>query len=376
MEIRARYVLMGLFSLAVILAGFGFVYWLENVGGLSERSIYRIRFDSSVSGLLLGSAVQFNGIRVGEVTDLSLNPEDPRQVIVTVSILKDTPVRTDTAVGLIFGGLTGVPEIALSGGTPAAPQPQASRAEPPLLVAETGASMDWTAAAREAFVRIDTLLSDNSEALTETIANLDTFSEALARNSESFDDIIAGLARLAGARAGGKMQVFYDLSAATDFAPIANTPPGQLVVNQPIVAAAYDTQQFIVRSADGSQPAFEGAGWSDTLPRLAQAAIIRSFENAGYSRVGRDFQGLAADYTLTIDMDTFHIAAETTAKAEVGFSATIVDRDGSIIAARRFEASTPMTALQAEEAAHAFDAAFRETAGALVAWALNVVGDS
>ena len=32
METRARYTLIGLFMLAVILASFAFVYWLENTG--------------------------------------------------------------------------------------------------------------------------------------------------------------------------------------------------------------------------------------------------------------------------------------------------------------------------------------------------------
>ena len=78
MEIRARYVQMGAFTLAVIVAGFAFVYWLNNAGGLRERALYRVRFEGSVSGLLAGSAVLFNGIRVGEVTGLQLDPPTAR----------------------------------------------------------------------------------------------------------------------------------------------------------------------------------------------------------------------------------------------------------------------------------------------------------
>jgi phospholipid/cholesterol/gamma-HCH transport system substrate-binding protein len=70
METRARYALIGLFMLAVIAASFAFVYWLENKGGFAQRETYQIRFQGSVSGLLIGSAVLFNGIRVGEVTGL------------------------------------------------------------------------------------------------------------------------------------------------------------------------------------------------------------------------------------------------------------------------------------------------------------------
>ena len=73
MEIRAPYVLIGGFVLAVIAAGFGFVYWLHNAGSLTERTTYRIHFENTVSGLLTGAAVLFNGIRVGEVTALELD---------------------------------------------------------------------------------------------------------------------------------------------------------------------------------------------------------------------------------------------------------------------------------------------------------------
>ena len=75
MEIKARYVLIGLFTLATIVAGFAFVYWLETTGGLGKRTSYEVRFHNTVSGLLTGSAVLFNGIRVGEVTGLKFGPE-------------------------------------------------------------------------------------------------------------------------------------------------------------------------------------------------------------------------------------------------------------------------------------------------------------
>ena len=94
METRARYALIGFFMLAVILASFAFVYWLENKGGFSQRTNYQVRFDSSVSGLLVGSAVLFNGIRVGEVTDLTLDPEHPEQVVATIGVVQGTPVRS------------------------------------------------------------------------------------------------------------------------------------------------------------------------------------------------------------------------------------------------------------------------------------------
>ena len=131
METRAPFVIVGAFVLAAIVAVFGFVYWLQNTGGLGPRASYRVQFEGSVPGLLVGAAVLFNGIRVGEVTELGLAPGNPRGVNATISVAATTPVRADTKVGLEFQGLTGVPVIALEGGTQVA-----QSGEVPTLVAE------------------------------------------------------------------------------------------------------------------------------------------------------------------------------------------------------------------------------------------------
>ena len=185
MEVRARYVQVGVFTLAVIVAGFVFVYWLNNAAGLRDRALYRIRFETPVSGLLTGSAVLFNGIRVGEVTGLELNPKEPRQVTVTVAIEPATPVRADTHVDIDFQGLAGAPVITLKGGEPASPAPAASAAQPPLLVADSAPGHSMTQAARHTLRRLNTIMAENSEPLHTTIGNLNTFSAALARNSDN-----------------------------------------------------------------------------------------------------------------------------------------------------------------------------------------------
>jgi len=136
METRAPFVVVGAFVLAAIMAVFGFVYWLHNTGGLGPRTSYHVQFDGSVPGLLIGAGVLFNGIRVGEVTDLGLAPDNPRRVNATISVATTTPVRADTRVGLEFQGLTGIPVIALEGGM------QLANSGPvPTLIAETALSM-------------------------------------------------------------------------------------------------------------------------------------------------------------------------------------------------------------------------------------------
>src|SRR5262245_3026080 len=132
MENRARYVAIGLFTLGVTLAGFLFVYWLQSAGGLRQRAFYQVRFDSPVSGLLKGAAVLFNGIRVGEVTEIALSPDNPKRVTATVAVAPATPVRADTHVDIEFQGLTGATAIALKGGSASAPRLTATAGTPPL----------------------------------------------------------------------------------------------------------------------------------------------------------------------------------------------------------------------------------------------------
>ena len=65
METRAPFVIVGAFVLAAMVAVFGFVYWLNNAGGIGKRETYQVVFNGPVPGLLVGAAVLFNGIRVG-----------------------------------------------------------------------------------------------------------------------------------------------------------------------------------------------------------------------------------------------------------------------------------------------------------------------
>ena len=100
METRANYALIGLFTLAVILAAFGFVYWFSGGERGQTRQSIRIVFSGSVSGLSQGSSVSFNGLRVGEVSSLGLLPEDPRRVVAIAQVDSSTPVRSATRARL------------------------------------------------------------------------------------------------------------------------------------------------------------------------------------------------------------------------------------------------------------------------------------
>jgi phospholipid/cholesterol/gamma-HCH transport system substrate-binding protein len=369
METRARYVVIGLFTLGVIVAGFLFVYWLQSAGGLRRQAMYQIRFESPVSGLLKGSAVHFNGIRVGEVTELRLNADDPKQVTVTAAIDPGTPVRADTHVEIEFQGLTGATVISLRGGSASAPPVSG---EPPLLVADQAASQSLTQAAREALRRLDLILADNAEPLKSTLGNLNTFAAALARNSDKLDGIVAGLERFTGGGTKGPVTT-YDLSAPRAFPPMEKVVRAQLVVPEPGAPIALDTQKVVPRSAGAEAASFANAQWSDTVPKVIQAKVIQALDNSGYlSAVSRPMDGLSADYQLLLDIRAFRIAGREDA-AEVELAAKMLGNDGRILAGKIFAAKVPAASAEAPAAVAALDEAFGKVTVELALWVANVL---
>jgi phospholipid/cholesterol/gamma-HCH transport system substrate-binding protein len=200
METRANYILIGVFTLVVLAAGFGFVYWFSQSGAGSERVSYRILFEGSVTGLRPGASVLFNGIRVGEVVDLRLDANNPKQVGAVVSIDRAVQVRSDTRVGLDFQGLTGIASITLKGVSDRAPVLKAERGELPTLSADPNATKDVTQAVRDVATtaeatikRLDNLVAENESALKDIVTNVKSFSGALAQNGGSISDILVNV---------------------------------------------------------------------------------------------------------------------------------------------------------------------------------------
>jgi phospholipid/cholesterol/gamma-HCH transport system substrate-binding protein len=375
METRARYALIGLFMLAVIIASFGFVYWLENKGGFTQREVYQIKFQGSVSGLLVGSAVLFNGTRVGEVAGLGLNPDAPQDVIATIAVDRGTPVRADTQVGIETQGLTGGAAVSLRGGSASSPLAATEGGAPPTLIAAPQAGQDWTQAARDAFQRVDQILAENSEALNSAITNIDTFSDALARNSDKVDGILAGLERMTGGATSQAEIPIYDLVAATNFPPKPEVAPAWLlVVPEPTTLMGFNTDKILLQPAEGESMPLANARWGDNLPVLFQAKVIQSFENAGYAKsVSRTREGVSGDYQLLVDIRRFHISTASDSAAEIGFVAKILDRDGKIVNASTFQGNAPVQGTNAQAYVSALDEVFGKLMSELLEWTTGVL---
>ena len=372
METRARYAVIGAFVLACIVAGFGFVYWLQNSDALG-RTLYRIQFTQPVSGLTPGSSVLFNGIRVGTILRLDLDRANPKRVMAQIAVDPGTPIRADTKIDIAFQGLTGAPAISLVGGEAAAPGLTAPNGEPPLLIAGSGVGQNLTDSARATLSRIDVILDENSKGLHTAITGLSSFADMLGRNSERVESLLGGLEKLAGV--GPKeTTTIYDLTAPTAFPPLAKPITGPMTVPDPQAILVFDTQNILIKSAAGTYSTIENAKWADNLPKLLQAKIVQSFENAHQlASVSRPIEQLEAKYKLELNIRNFQISLEPQPTAVVEYSARLVSDKGAIANAHIFSMSVPAESAQGPQAAAALNRAFVKTATDLVVWVAGLI---
>ena len=85
---------------------------------MSRNDIYYIKLEKqSVSGLNVGTDVKFYGINIGKVMDIVVNPDNIAEIIVTVSIKENTPIKETSEANLAYQSIaTGLKQIEITGG--------------------------------------------------------------------------------------------------------------------------------------------------------------------------------------------------------------------------------------------------------------------
>ena len=210
METKANYLMIGGFVLGVLALAFIFVFWMTNLAGGGKR--YFIVFDSSVAGLTTGSSVGFNGIKVGEVQSMQLDPADARKVQVLISVHADTPVRENSHASMQSLGLTGGTGIQVSAGTPDSPFLVATAETPiPVIAADRGGGQGLFDAApavmnnaNALLLRLNDLVAENQELIHKTLTNVENVTTMLDQRKEDISKTITDV------QAGA--QSFKDLS--------------------------------------------------------------------------------------------------------------------------------------------------------------------
>jgi phospholipid/cholesterol/gamma-HCH transport system substrate-binding protein len=206
METRANYTIVGIFTLLVIAAAFGFVYWMAEYGRSGPMAELVVRIPGSANGLSVGSPVRFNGIQVGSVTSLSIDADDPQYSLAFTEVRVDAPIYPSTRAVLEIQGLTGAAYIELSGGKVGEGnilQKSMETGERAVILADQSSVTNLLATAdkildraNDAIGEIQTFVQDARPPLTKTLQNAETFSEALAKNSGNIDSFLQSVGQL------------------------------------------------------------------------------------------------------------------------------------------------------------------------------------
>jgi phospholipid/cholesterol/gamma-HCH transport system substrate-binding protein len=201
MEPRAHHVLIGLFTVIAVVAASLFILWLGKSPSDAQQRYYSVIFNEAVRGLSVGSAVQYSGIRVGDVVGLALDPRDPRKVLARIRVQGNVEIKQDTQARLSFTGITGNSIIELSGGSPDSRKLVAAEGEDPVIVATPSPiaklleqSDSTMADITELILRAKNVLSrENVQHFNKTVENIAQVSGAVAGQSENFKVLVKEL---------------------------------------------------------------------------------------------------------------------------------------------------------------------------------------
>lgn len=205
MERDAHYAAVGIATIALMAALAVFVIWLARLQFNNDYDVYDIVFYGPVRGLSEGGEVHFNGIRVGEVTDLNLDPEKGDQVIARIRVDATTPVRVTSRAQLEPQGITGLNYIQITAGNPQSanlkeqypanvvPVIQSQPSPIAELLSGSGTVLAQTV---DALNRINRVLSDdNIRSFSTSLKNVESLSTELEARKGMLEQLEQALTR-------------------------------------------------------------------------------------------------------------------------------------------------------------------------------------
>lgn len=197
MERQAHYAVVGLVTFVLFVCLVAFTFWFVKFDFNESYGVYDVEFNTPVDGLTKGAEVHFNGIKVGEVTDLRLGNANTHQVFARVQLDADTPIRVDSIASLEPQGVTGLYYMQISPGSAKAPLlKHNSDAPPPIIHSEESAlskllqgSGSVIENTYESLNRVNRLLSDdNIQTFSKSLDNLQAITADLRSRKQILDD--------------------------------------------------------------------------------------------------------------------------------------------------------------------------------------------
>ena len=274
MERDAHYAAVGIATVALMAALAVFTIWLARLQFNNDYDIYDIVFYGPVRGLSEGGEVHFNGIRVGEVTDLNLDPNKGDQVIARIRVDATTPIRVTSRAQLEPQGITGLNYIQITAGNPnsallktqypdnVVPVIQSQPSPIAELLSGSGTVLAQTV---DALNRINRVLSDdNVRSFSTSLKNIESLTTELEARKGMLEQLEQALTR-----ANSAIAEYEALGASTR--QLVETDGRRAMAN--INSAAEEAQQAVA-SINRSATSLErplGDFAATGLPQLQQS---------------------------------------------------------------------------------------------------------
>ncbi len=205
MEAEARYTLVGVLVMAVVLALGVVIVWLVGGAGTRDYGRYAVYFQhQSMDGLNVDSSVRLKGVKVGKVLSYSFASNDAVEVI--LDIREGTPIREGAQAYVERNIVTGLASIEVV--NPSAPTPLLlhSPGHPYPVIAEGRSDLDKVATAlsklsengAQVLAKLNDILSDRNRLnVDQTLTNLNLITSSLAQDRRQVATTLASVQQAA-----------------------------------------------------------------------------------------------------------------------------------------------------------------------------------
>ena len=274
MESRSYALLTGLFTILLGIALAAAFVWFR--GDTRLYSGYMVVSKFTVNGLYPQATVRYRGVEVGKVEKVALDPNDPRNILISVAVERGVPITHGTFAQIGYQGVTGLAYVLLDDdGSDRRPLP--SPKDNPARIAVRGNVFDDLAESSKVLLRqagelLDRLgniaSTENQGRLERTLANFEQASAQLGPALRAIPEV----ARRAQALLGEENQErvrrsLTNLEAATSaIVPVAEDSR-QVLANMRSLSEKLDSISTALSTEISDSPLPKVNDLVDQLPR-------------------------------------------------------------------------------------------------------------
>jgi phospholipid/cholesterol/gamma-HCH transport system substrate-binding protein len=283
-----------------------------------ETAVLRVRIPGSASGLGSGSAVLFNGVKVGDVTRVYIDVRTirPRRSLKRSSTAL-TPITESTSADIGIAGLTGQANIELKGGTVGGKSILDAAAEageiaeitanPSALGNILQLTQNFLTRADGVLSSVETFVDEVRVPLTGTVTSAQKFADALGNNADAIDEFLASV--------GDLSKTFSSVSGKLD-STLASVEKLLDAVDEKKIDTIVSNVTAVTNNLKGASDNIETVV-SNVDEAVKSISSLSQSANGTIAKVDKILDGVDAS-SINATMENIKVASETARRGGVG----------------------------------------------------------